>query len=258
VAVVGGRADPHPGDIAGGGRPESAICRSRSGLRGRALAVQKALHVRQKGDEFLVMPFLEIFGIAEFVDDFPPRAACSRIFQQLPVFGDVYLPLWPHHPQRPQQHLAKMTDEWRGGGHVREVSAVRCAPWGSGAFMVFSWAAMIQGEIEFEHVDARFAKIPHWRSSVCCATSFARRSGASPRDPGDSRHLIFGGGRADVRVKTAGRRRDQIHRHRLGVAGIGRAQRLDARRYRVFQRRIQRAEIGAAGCCGVVRIRSGG
>ncbi len=50
--------------------------------------------------------------------------------------------------------------------------------------------------------------------------------------PGHPLHLVLGGRRADVRIEAAGRSRDQVDRHRRGVAGVGGAQGLDARLHR--------------------------
>ena len=82
-------------------------------------------------------------------------------------------------------------------------------------------------------------------SACTCVRRQARARG--PRAPPGS-----GRGRADVRIEPAGRGRDQVDRHRRGVAGIGRAQRLDAALDRIDQRRVQRPQVRAAGGRGVV------
>ncbi len=109
---------PHSGDI-----PTAVDANRRLAIAGQcfaadALAIQKALYVRQKRDEFLVVPFLEIVGVAEFIFHFPPGTLIAHRLQQFPILRDVRLShSGVHHLQGPEQDLAEMTDH--GGSALR-------------------------------------------------------------------------------------------------------------------------------------------
>jgi hypothetical protein len=51
----------------------------------KALAVEEALHRRQEGDELVVVPLLELGGIAELVVELAPRIVGIGLGEVLPV-----------------------------------------------------------------------------------------------------------------------------------------------------------------------------
>ena len=59
---------------------------------------------------------------------------------------------------------------------------------------------------------------------MCASTSASHRGRRQLARPRDARGLVARRGRADVRIEPAGRGRDQVDRHRRGVARVGRAQ----------------------------------
>ena len=82
-----------------------------------ALAVQKALHIRQEGDELVVVALVEVFGVAGvLVDHLAPRAAGHGVQQVLPGPQRVGHALAGHELQGPEQALAKLADE----GHAAD------------------------------------------------------------------------------------------------------------------------------------------
>ena len=117
----------------------------------------------------------------------------------------------------------------------------------------------IECQIQLQHVDARLADArPATYPRVCAAINASHARAAAgraraPRAPPGTRAaatLMCG-------IEPAGGGRDQVDRHGRAVAGIGRAQRRDARLDRIGQRRIERPEVGAAGGRAVVRLRRG-
>ena len=76
-------------------------------------------------------------------------------------------------------------------------------------------------EIEFEHVDARFAENTPLAILGLLGHQGSHGFGRQPARSGDARDLILGGGRADVGIEAAGRSGDQIHRHRMAITRIG-------------------------------------
>ena len=73
-----------------------------------AIAVQKTLHIGQEGDELVVVPFVEVVGVAGvFVHHLLPHRRRAGRCQQLPGPGDPARGQ-RHQPQRPKQHLAQV------------------------------------------------------------------------------------------------------------------------------------------------------
>ena len=81
---------------------------------------------------------------------------------------------------------------------------------------------------------------------------------AQAAQAGDTRELVEGGGDTDSGVQAGAGRGDQVNRDELGVAGIGGLQGGDAGLDFVQQGRVGRAEVGAGGGGGVIRIGSSG
>ena len=102
----------HSGNITATKDPDRRFAVTGLSFAADTLTVQETLHVGQEGDEFLVVPFLEIVGIAEFVVHFPPRALVPHRLQQFPIFGNVRFP-HPrvHNLQGPQQNLPKVAND---------------------------------------------------------------------------------------------------------------------------------------------------
>jgi hypothetical protein len=71
-------------------------------LAAAALTVEKALHVGQEGDEFAVMTFVELLGVAaELVDQFSLRVVGGCLLQQMVVMRErAVFGKW-HQLQRP-------------------------------------------------------------------------------------------------------------------------------------------------------------
>src|SRR3989442_919377 len=75
--------------------------------------------------------------------------------------------------------------------------------------------------------------------------------------PGHTTDLILGRRRADVRVETAARRGDEVHRHRRRVAGIGGAKGVDTPLHGLDQIGVRRAQVRGARGTRVVAERTG-
>ncbi len=79
--------------------------------RPSTFAVEEALHVRQEGDELVVVALLELGGVAgELVDHFVPRIALALSLEQFPVLLDLRALANRHQLQRPEQDLPEMPD----------------------------------------------------------------------------------------------------------------------------------------------------
>ena len=104
------RHQPHPGHVAPAEQAHRRAGGTGVALRS-AIAVQEALHVGQEGDELVVVPLVEVLGIAGvFVHLLAPVRR-----QQLP--GPRVRTLGQRHQaQRPQQHLTQVPDLRAGGG----------------------------------------------------------------------------------------------------------------------------------------------
>src|SRR5678810_1097750 len=101
----------HAGDIAPA-KDANARLTVRAPIPPYARAVQKTLHERQEGDEFLVVTLLRVIGIAfELVDDLLPGIVRADGAEPLPVPVDpavsLLLLLW-HELQRPQDELPQV------------------------------------------------------------------------------------------------------------------------------------------------------
>ena len=99
--------------------------------RATALAIQKTLHIGQKGHKFLVVALLELAWVGgELVLDPRPQMRAVSRFQQLPMAALFVVTLSRHQLQRPQQHLPKMTNEMIGaveGNHAHALLENCCA-----------------------------------------------------------------------------------------------------------------------------------
>src|SRR5262245_51811775 len=69
----------HPRDIAAPHEPDRALAVAAPHRTAEALAVKEALHRRQEGDEFIVMPFLKFGRVTEFVVKLAPRVGWIRL-----------------------------------------------------------------------------------------------------------------------------------------------------------------------------------
>ena len=90
-----------------------------------ALAIQKALHIRQKRHELAVMPFLEGFGIgAEFIIHFLPDPIMI-LLQELPVTVDLRKFRQWQQLERPDQNLVERAHQRHGFHLVRRQARLR-------------------------------------------------------------------------------------------------------------------------------------
>ena len=122
--VAGLRHQPHGGDVApaeGAHRRLAFVVRTAARLLARsALSIQKALHIGQKADEFVVVAFLKALDVVAgvFLDLFAPGRCIAEFAQHLP--GRLVRALCiraGHQAQGPEQRLAKVLDlHGRPGG----------------------------------------------------------------------------------------------------------------------------------------------
>ena len=75
----------HLGDVGAPHRPDRALAVAALDGAAQALAVEEALHRRQEGDELVVVPLLELGGIAELVVELAPRIVGIGLGEVLPV-----------------------------------------------------------------------------------------------------------------------------------------------------------------------------
>ena len=69
---------------------------------------------------------------------------------------------------------------------------------------------LVQIQIQFYHIDSRFAQQAESPAFGVPGNKFPHFVHIQPADSGHAGDLVFGGGRADMRIQAAGRRRDQI------------------------------------------------
>jgi hypothetical protein len=114
------RADPHLRDVvaAEDAHRRIGVAVALAGLAARApFAVQEALHIGQEGDELVVMPLVELAGVAgELVGHVFPRTV-RQLAQDVPRPAPAVGVRWHRHqPQRPQQNLAQVAHQRLVGG----------------------------------------------------------------------------------------------------------------------------------------------
>ena len=85
----------------------------------------------------------------------------------------------------------------------------------------------VEGEVELEDMDARFAEDAELATLGIRGDELPYGRYLKVAGTGDALDLVVGSGRTDVRVETAGRRRDQVDRYGAPVARVGGMQRRD-------------------------------
>ena len=104
----------------------------------------------------------------------------------------------------------------------------------------------IQLQIELQHIDSRLAQKAPLATIGVLRNQGVNTVHAQATQPRHPARLPLRGGGADVRIKPAGRNRDQINRHRRGLRRVCRLERGNARLHGILERRVERAVVAAA------------
>ena len=111
----------------------------------------------------------------------------------------------------------------------------------------------IQCQVQFQHVDSRFAEQAERAAFGVLRNELANRLLVDAAGFCDASDLILGRRRADVRIEPAAGRGHQVDRHRARLVGMRLLHVLDAAANGVELRRIGRPEVAAGRRGAVVR-----
>src|SRR5262249_15526159 len=98
------------GDVAAAIGPERCRAVLELAEKAGALAIEEALHMGQKGHELTVVTFLQFAFRADLVLDELPETARRDVLHHLVMALDGAVALRGHELQRPEHHMAEMSD----------------------------------------------------------------------------------------------------------------------------------------------------
>eukprot|EP01022_Parablepharisma_sp_SALTPOND_P006709 TRINITY_DN12717_c1_g1_i1.p1 TRINITY_DN12717_c1_g1~~TRINITY_DN12717_c1_g1_i1.p1 ORF type:complete len:1877 (-),score=641.20 TRINITY_DN12717_c1_g1_i1:7532-13162(-) len=116
----------------------------------------------------------------------------------------------------------------------------------------------IQGQVQLEHIDARLAEQAPLRGFAVAPDQGPDLVHAHTALTGHAGRLVVSGVRADVRIETTGRGRQQVDGNGALVAGVGLLQGLGTILGGLLQGRVGRAQVAAAGGHAVIGEGPGG